>query len=221
MNRRPRLHPALRMRMHSLLLVSGKLFRKLELILILRYRQEDSVIHGNRTRKQSCSVVVCNSHIRACAADGWIGNLSGDAVCISRLRGNARGFRSAAGRCANACVAHKDLPNAVVRLSGGCFCRRRFHGQERNESTGRADGRQQVIRRAQKPAGVHRNQLRLRFAVGRGAMASVAQKNLFAAWRLRHKIRRRGTEGDVTPIGTDGRIMAIRISFHIFLRHRE
>src|SRR5262249_38516492 len=52
-------------------------------------------------------------------------------------------------------------------------------------------------------------------------LASIADENLFAGWRVHREVRRSGTECDKAAVGADGRIVAVCVSFGTVSRCRK
>src|SRR6267142_6850078 len=82
------------------------------LILRFRDRQENAVVYRYGARKQSCGVIVHDSHAGAISTDCRTGWFSADAVCIAWLRGDTCRFWRATRRGTDASVANKNLANA-------------------------------------------------------------------------------------------------------------
>ena len=91
------------------------------LILRFRDRQENAVVYRYGARKQSCGVIVHDSHSGAISTDCRTGRFSADGVCIAGLRGDTCCFWRATRRGTDASVADKNLANACIHLAGRCL----------------------------------------------------------------------------------------------------
>src|SRR3989442_9173935 len=187
-------------------------------MLLIRNRQENAIIHGNRASEERGCVCARDGDVSCITAQNGGGGFCSRCCRIAWLKRNPRRLRRAV-RGAEAGVTDEHLAVAAVaaargRLNLSGYLIRgmaRSDSQKRDKASRGADRRQNAFRSDQRSVRIGGDEMRGWLARVSRSCASIKQIDLPSRRRIFHEIRGRRAKSDVATIGAHGRRVAFVI----------